>query len=92
MEHIQAEFNTLVQYICIASPNVSATCRCPPTYIQIILKRTINKKSHFLGAVAGWIESHQLTSHHLRCRLGMQCNYQVTHDDRAWNRFLRKGP
>jgi hypothetical protein len=63
MEHIQAEFSTLIQYICIASPNESPTCRRSPMYIQIILKKTINKKSNFLGAVAGRIESHQLPSH-----------------------------
>ncbi|CAF4001522.1 unnamed protein product [Rotaria magnacalcarata] len=72
MKHIQNEFDELIQYICVSSQDES---QAPYTlvYIQIILQKTINKKTYFLKAVAG-----------------MQCNYEVTYNDRAWNTYLKK--
>ena len=57
MQHIQHEFNDAIQYVCTSSPNESQTSR-PLMYIQIILRKTINKKVRFLHPVAG---SNQLT-------------------------------
>ena len=52
MKHIQREFTGSIQYVCIASPKESQT-PTPMMFIQIILQKTINKKTYFLRAVAG---------------------------------------
>jgi hypothetical protein len=70
----------------------------PVMYIQIILQKTVNKKTYFLRAV---VDADQTEFIHIHSTdslttcifvlliLGGQCNYQVTCDDRAWNAFLK---
>ena len=67
------------------------------TYIQIILKKRMNKQTYFLKQVAGVNElepPRDFTNIYLSTiysLLGTQCNYKVTSNDRAWNVFLKKG-
>ena len=58
MEHIQNEFNGIIQYVCISYPKGTQT-HCPPVYIQIILQKIVNKKTYFLRAVSGLNELYQ---------------------------------
>ena len=53
MQHIQNEFQEALQYVCISSPHGSQTTLVLRYIFQIILRRTINKKTYFLKAVAG---------------------------------------
>ncbi len=56
MQHIENEFNQVLQYVCISSPNEPQVYYLPPpplVYIQIILQKATNKKSYFLKRVAG---------------------------------------
>ena len=60
MQHIQWEFTGSIQYICIASSKESQTS-AHVMYIQIILQKTINKKTYFLRAVAGADQTNFMT-------------------------------
>lgn len=58
MKHIQREFHTHIQYICISSRSpeshvMSSTSHSSRIFIQIILKKVINKKTFFLEDIAG---------------------------------------
>jgi hypothetical protein len=57
MKHIQKEFDKLILYVCISSPSheseASSTSRPPRMFMQIILRKTVNKRTYFLQAVAG---------------------------------------
>lgn len=54
VKHIEDEFKDLIQYICVSTPDELQTS-CSPVYVQIILRKTVNKKTYFLKAVAGWL-------------------------------------
>lgn len=101
MEHIQNEFDERIKYVCISSHEDTPTSHHHRLiYIQIILKKRVNKKTYFLEAVSGsnyrnFIHVFMLFSYsnniYVLLILGMRCNYLVTTDDSAWNVFLKKG-
>lgn len=54
MQHIENEFKELLQYVCISTPNEPHTSDPSSlAYIQIILQKTVNKKSYFLKKITG---------------------------------------
>lgn len=94
MKHIQNEFKELLDYVCLSSFNDTQAANVL-VYIQIILKKVVNKKTYFLSAIAGENGMSKQKEKHLYSVIslsfsGMQCNYHVTSDDRAWNMFLKK--
>nr|ACD54664.1 unknown [Adineta vaga] len=72
--HIQNEFNENLQYICIARSDKPQFYGLPSIYY---IQINLHKK----------INKKRLF---LKEISGMNCNYQVTRDDRAWNAFLKK--
>lgn len=52
MKHIQNEFKDLLDYVCLSSFHDTQTLDVL-AYIQIILKKVVNKKTYFLSAIAG---------------------------------------
>lgn len=102
MEHIKNEFGRLIQYVCISSPrdietssSSSSSSSTTTIYIQINLHQRVNKKTYFFQSIAGISEKDAeydvLIATEICILLGMQCNYRVTTDDRAWNSFLKRG-
>lgn len=101
MKHIQNEFDHRIKYMCISSREDEQTSNNHRLiYIQIILKKIINKKTYFLKAVSGANYMHFInvyillncsTRIYVMLILGIQCNYKVTTNDLAWNVFLKKG-
>ncbi|CAF1029920.1 unnamed protein product [Adineta ricciae] len=73
LQHIQKEFNELLEYVCISCVDQPEMCQPPWIYyIQIHLQKSVNMHRLFFREVAG-----------------MECNYRVTNNDKDWNHFLK---
>lgn len=66
MKHIRNEFGQRIKYVCISSyEDEQILHHHREVYIQIILKKTINKKTYFLKVVSGWIHEFSACVHSL---------------------------
>ena len=62
LEHIEQEFGSILQYICVSSPNRLSLWHSELIFIQIVLKKIVNKKKYFLKPIAGLNKVYALTA------------------------------
>ena len=86
----------IFQYVCV-SIDESQSPALSTMYIQIILRRVINKHGWFLDQVTGTHEKKAFNfafvffGETLSILIGDRCNYHVTDNDLAWNEYIKKG-
>lgn len=94
LHYIQEEFHGRLQYACVSSIYDHSSF-ISNSFIQIILNKSMHKKGYFFRPLTGTYfyenDCNLIVLFQNHCSIiGMRCNYKVTNNDRAWNRFLKK--
>jgi hypothetical protein len=94
MNEICRQFpSSVLQYACISIDYSQLIATFRTNYIQIILKKVVNKNGWFLDKITGTYDKFRIRSYSLEIiyKIGDKCNYHVTNNDMAWNEYIKKG-
>jgi predicted nucleic acid-binding OB-fold protein len=84
---------SVLQYVCISIDYSQLTTTSRTNYIQVILKKVVNKNGWFLDKITGMYDRCRIRPYSLEIihKIGDKCNYHVTNNDMAWNEYIKKG-